>query len=228
MATKDSLGDRQKRHELSGQQHLPLRIPAIVRIDGRAFSSITKKMFGKGYNHDFSLIMAQVAKTVMEQMQGCDFAYGQSDEISFLLTDYRTIRTSAWFDNNISKLVSVSASAAASEFTRQTGEFVTFDSRAFSVPQDDVCNYFLWRQQDSTRNAIQMAGREYFSHKELHRKSTSDIQEMLLSKHGINFNDYPIMRKRGYCIVEGYLNDAIPIFSQDRQFIEKHVYIRED
>lgn len=96
------------------------------------------------------------------------------------------------------------------------------------MPQDDVCNYFLWRQIDATRNAIQMAGREYFSHKELHNQSRNEIQEMLYYGHGVNFNDYSAIRKRGFCIVEGKLDDNIPIFSQDRDYVERWVYVRED
>lgn len=52
---------------------------------------------------------------------------------------------------------------------------------------------------------------------------------MLFSKYGINFSkDYTTARKRGICIVNGTLDDEIPIFTKDRNYIEKHVYIRED
>ena len=61
-----------------------------------------------------------------------------------------------------------------------------FDSRCFNIPASEVVNCFVWRQEDATRNAIQMLGQTHFSHKELHKKSTSDIQEMLWQK-GINF-----------------------------------------
>ena len=71
-----------------------------------------------------------------------------------------------------------------------------FDARAFNIPKEEVCNYFVWRQQDATRNSIQSAGQAVFSHKELDRKSQSDIQEMLFQKE-INWNDYSIPEKRG-------------------------------
>lgn len=53
-----------------------------------------------------------------------------------------------------------------------------FDARVFNVPKDEVCNNLLWRQNDATRNSIQMVGRAYFSHKQLDKKSTSDIQDI--------------------------------------------------
>jgi len=56
-----------------------------------------------------------------------------------------------------------------------------FDSRAFSVPREDVCNAFLWRARDWKRNSLQMFARKFFLHKELHNKNTDDIHEMLHS-----------------------------------------------
>jgi tRNA(His) 5'-end guanylyltransferase len=57
-----------------------------------------------------------------------------------------------------------------------------FDSRAFSIPKEEVCNYFIFRQQDATRNSIQSVGQANFSDKELHKKSTKDIQDMLMTQ----------------------------------------------
>jgi len=223
-----SIGDRMKNYERCSEFLLPKRIPVILRIDGRAFHTITRKRFGKNWSMEFVEQMIEVAKIVQKDIQGCDLCYSQSDEVSFLITDYKTIRTSAWFDYDIRKLISISASLASSVFSRIYGKNVCFDSRAFSLPQDEICNYFIWRQIDATRNAIQMAGREYFSHKSLHKISCSQIQEKLFQEKGINFNDYPIVRKRGFCIVNGETDFEIPIFTQDRNYIEKFVYIRED
>ena len=172
--------------------------------------------------------MIDTAKVLVNNIQGCNFCYCQSDEISCLITDYRTIGTDAWFDYNVNKLVSISASIASSNFSMQLNDIVHFDSRAFSIPMDEVCNYFIWRQLDATRNAIQMAGREYFSHKELQNINCNQIQEKLFQEKDINFNDYPIIRKRGFCIVNGQLDESIPLFTKDRAFVDKHVYIRED
>ena len=63
-----------------------------------------------------------------------------------------------------------------------------FDSRIFSLPREEVCNYIYWRQLDATRNSIQMVGQSQFSHRELQNKSCYDIQEMLFSQKGINWN----------------------------------------
>ncbi len=223
-----SLGDRMKGYEGCFSTKLPRRVPVIVRVDGKAFHTFTRRMFGRGYSEVFVEMMSDTAKYLQKEIQGCDFCYVQSDEISLLLTDYRTIKTDAWFGNEVNKIVSVSAALASSSMSLTIGDHVEFDSRAFSCPQDEVCNYFIWRQQDATRNAIQMAGQEYFSHSELNKKSCSDIQEMLFSGKAINFNDYPTVRKRGLAIVSGNSDSEIPIFSEDRNYIDRHVFIRED
>ena len=111
-----------------------------------------------------------------------------------------------------------------------------FDSRCFNIPEDEVTNCFIWRQQDATRNAIQMLGQTYFSHKQLDHKNTDQIQEMLFSQKGINFNDMPTEFKRGVCCVRreiernGAIRHAwvidreIPIFSQKPEYILGEVY----
>lgn len=223
-----SLGDRMKQYESVSEWILPRRIPVILRVDGRAFHTVTRKRFGKAWSQEFVEQMIETAMAVISDMQGCGIAYSQSDEISFLLTDYKKISTDPWFGYDARKMISISASLASSVFSRIYGRNVCFDSRVFSVPQDDVCNYFIWRQVDWFRNSVQFAGREYFSHKQLQKKSCNEIQEMLFQEKGINFNDYSNLRKRGFCIVDKKIDLEIPDFKKDRQFIERHVYIRED
>lgn len=74
-----------------------------------------------------------------------------------------------------------------------------FDARCFSIPKEEVCNYFLWRQNDCVRNSIQMVGQANFSHKELQNKSCDKIQDMLMTQKDINWNDFDTVKKRGSC-----------------------------
>jgi tRNA(His) 5'-end guanylyltransferase len=225
--TTSDIAVRFKRYEKVFSPSLPYRIPVIIRIDGRSFHTYTRKKYGKNYSIDFVFAMMGVARYGQDGMQGCHFAYCQSDEISFLLTDYTTIQTQPYFDYDLSKLVSITASRASVYLSRTEGINVEFDARAFSVPQDDVCNYFVWRQQDAIRNAIQMAGQEHFSQKQLHKKSCKQIVEMLRQKD-IDFDKFPITRQRGFCIINREICQNIPEFNQDRGYVDKHVYVRQD
>ena len=115
-----------------------------------------------------------------------------------------------------------------------------FDSRVFTIPKEEVCNYFIWRQQDSTRNSIQSVGQANFSQRELNGKSCNDIQDMLMMQKSINWNNYATTLKRGSCCIKTVIQDPnvdikdgaypiskwvidneIPIFTQDRNYVEK-------
>ena len=120
-----------------------------------------------------------------------------------------------------------------------------FDARCFNIPKDEVCNCVLWRQNDATRNSIEMVGHANFSQKQLHQKSCNEIQDMLMVQCGINWNDFPVNLKRGICCIrEQYsiegsdgksvvrskwtIDNNIPIFKgEGREYIEKLIYISE-
>ena len=107
-----------------------------------------------------------------------------------------------------------------------------FDSRCFNIPEDEVVNCFIWRQQDATRNAIQMLGQCNFSHKDLNGKSCNAIQDMLMEQKQINFNDMPTAFKRGVCCYKNeegkwVVDTEPPIFTQDREYVANHLLRHE-
>lgn len=251
---KDSLGDRMKsNYENRSKTYLTRRTPVILRLDGKAFHSFTKG-FQKPYDEVFHEAMNSTLQYLCKNIQGCKFGYTQSDEISLLLTDYDTLTTDAWFDYSVQKMCSIAASMATLHFNQAFRTAVNnftagktldkytielmkakdkgamFDARCFSIPASEVVNCFIWRQQDATRNAIQMLGQTYFSSKQLHEKNNEVIQEMLWQEHKVNFNDMPIEFKRGVCCFKTmnengrsswFIDKFCPIFTQDRDYIER-------
>jgi len=257
----DALGIRMKNnYESIPNNRLIRKTPVIIRIDGKAFHT-----FSRGFQRPFDTILAKsIQETAFElckNIQNAKLAYCQSDEISILMIDYTDLKTEAWFENKIQKIVSISASMATLYFNRifkeklheylvlcenlddenykkhkpyldaylkayQSGAM--FDARCFNVPREEVTNYFLWRQNDATRNSIQMAAQAYYSHKELMYKSTNDMQSMLLEKD-INWNDYPTYLKRGTAIIKGRcgwrIDKEMPILKNEgRDYVEKYLY----
>lgn len=233
MKSKDSLGDRMKSYyEDRTRFLLSRRTYTIIRIDGKAFHSYTR---GLDRPFDKKLIsdMDDTACYVCANIQGAKMAFVQSDEISILLTDFDNLDTSAWFDGNIQKIVSVSASLATAKFNDlRPGKLACFDSRVFTIPfREEVENYFIWRQQDATHNSISSSAQALFSHKELNGKSTDEMQAMLLQR-GINWNDLPIEWKRGRVIKKEYFeregalrsqwaSNGCPIFTKDRSYLKE-------
>lgn len=234
MAKKlDALGDRMKSfYENRTKQFLPRRTYTVIRIDGKAFHTYTR---GLERPFDMKLIndMDETAKYLCKNIQGAKLAFVQSDEISIVLTDFDALGTDAWFDGNVQKITSISASLATAKFNElRPNKIALFDSRAFTIPSKiEVINYLIWRQQDTTRNSISSVAQSMYSAKELHGKKTDEQQEMILQK-GTNWNDYDAKLKRGRLIVkETYDKDgatrtrwisvAPEILTQDKAQVEE-------
>lgn len=238
---KTTLGDRMKAHENVPKLSLMGRTPVIVRLDGRAFHSYTKTM-PRPFYEPLHRCMLEATEYLVNEVDTCVLGYTQSDEVSLLLKDFTTIRTQAWFDNAQQKIVSNTASMFTAIFNELAPKYIDpqylkyrfgiFDSRAFSIPEADVCNYFLWRQQDATRNSINGVGQAHFSQKQLNGKNTDEVQHMLLTEKNVNWNDFPAWARRGSCVrlnvsELGVPNDGprniidtdIPIFSKSRNYV---------
>lgn len=232
---KSNISNRMKQnYESRAKMFLTRRTPVIIRLDGKAFHTYTKGL-EKPYDEGLIQDMNNTAIELCKQIQGVKCAYVQSDEISLLLTDYDNLQTQAWFDYNVQKMCSISASICSSKFNqlrtlrefiftdnyslKPTKDFVqfletnsklaNFDSRCFNIPKEEINNYFIWRQQDTVRNSIQMLARSLYSHKECTNKNTPQLQEMCFQK-GVNWNDLDSHKKRGRFIVkQEYWDDEL-------------------
>ena len=242
---KDSIGDRMKDFYGSrSRTSLLRRCYTIIRIDGKSFHTFCaglERPFDDALMEDMDATAAYLCKNIM----GAKFAFIQSDEISILMTDFETNSTSSWFDSDVQKVSSVSASMATRAFNelrmKRLGDkmrWAEFDSRVFQIPNvPDVFNYFLWRQQDTTRNSISSVAQSLYSAKQLHGKNSDQKQEMIFQK-GINWNDYAPRYKRGRMVVKEtyekpptdnersqstirtrWVTVEVPIFTQDKEFL---------
>jgi len=227
----DKLSDRMKQYESVTQTQLMRRTPTIIRLDQKCASTWTKGL-DRPHDDTFISIMAHVMKYVTDNVQGAAFAYCQSDEISILLRDYDNINTNAWFDNNIQKMVSISAALATAKFNQLAAEYFEdkplafFDSRVFNLPKDEVVNYFIWRQNDAVRNSIRTVATHWLGHKKCHGLNNSQVQDLLMQMDiPVNWNDLPIHKKRGmaYNSITKSVDALIPVFSQLREYVEIHL-----
>ena len=145
---KNGLGDRMKEYERTSDAKLVRRLPMIVRLDGKAFHSWTKKTgCVRPFDHTFIDMMAGLAQYLCENIGGAELAYGQSDEISILVRDDQNIDTDAWFDKRLQKVVSIVASMATywfnanNAFEKKLPAF--FDARAFIQPEHEFNQLFI-------------------------------------------------------------------------------------
>ncbi len=205
MPSCESLGERMKFYEgvWGGVSQLMPLIPAVVRLDGKAFHSFTRGL-AKPFDMGLIDLMVATTKFLVEETNAC-IGYTQSDEISLILMS-ESFDSQIYFDGRIDKINSILAGKCATYFNTQipsmlpskAGQMPVFDCRCFNVPNEqEAVNALIWREQDATRNSIQMAGQAQFSHNQLMNKSCNVIQEMLWQEKDINWNDYPAKCKRG-------------------------------
>lgn len=117
MAVRDNIGIRMKGYEQIAKYGLIHRMPVAIRIDGKAFHTFTRGM-KKPFDDVLIKSMQDTMQYLCKNVQGCVLGYTQSDEITLILIDYKELNTSAWFDNEVQKICSISASMATMAFNR--------------------------------------------------------------------------------------------------------------
>lgn len=218
------LGDRMKAYEETFRNVLPVRMPAVIRLDGKAFHSLTKNC-KRPFDDELRRCLVDAAWAILQEIPG-RMAYCQSDEVSILLIDYNKFDTEQWFHGVVQKIVSVSASMMGVEFSMRWKKAGYFDGRVFVVPERDIKNYFIWRQRDAMRNAVSMAAQAQFSTKQLLGKHSDAMIEMLRKKD-IKFGDYPDWFRMGTVVHRNGMNPA-PVFSKEPKFLDQYLTVEEE
>lgn len=118
MPVNDELGKRMKTYyEEIPKIRLMRRTPVAIRIDGKAFHTFTRG-FQKPFDPVLVKTMQETTQYLCQNIQGCIFGYTQSDEITLILIDYQTLTTDAWFNYELEKMCSISASMATMAFNK--------------------------------------------------------------------------------------------------------------
>lgn len=260
-------------YEDRAKTYLVRRMPVIIRLDGKAFHSFTKGFkrpydeifhntmnatlqylceniqgckFGYTQSDEITLVLTDYDTLTTDGW--FDYAVQKMCSVSASMA---TMAFNKFFASNVAQeskriyteYLNDNDDSYIEALEKSLNKGAMFDARCFNIPEEEVTNCLIWRQQDATRNAIQMLGQCNFSHKELHGKSCNDIQDMLMMQRNINFNDMPTEFKRGVCCIkEEYsatdlstysgeiepitrtrwvIDKEIPIFTQDRKYIER-------
>lgn len=231
--TNLSLKERMTALRSTTDYKLPLKSYVMVMIDGRSFSRVIKNNYEKPFDDKFINMMNEVAKYVCKNVEGCKFAYTQSDEITFVLTDFETETTCAFFGNRLTKILSVIPAMATAKFNQLVIanlcdtpcsnsdlkqmildlKLAEFDCKAWSTNNlNDVYSYYLWRQIDCIRNSKQQTAQTWLSHKTLNGLDTDEQIKLLLDEKGIDWNTYEDGKKYGrfiYKEIEHFHNDKL-------------------
>ena len=199
----DDLDIKMREYEQSIDQKILPDMYLVARLDGRSFSRLTKEIcdFEAPFDVKFRDMMVNTVKQLMDCGFRVVYGFTESDEISLLFhTEEQT------FGRKVRKFNSILAGTASATFSLQLGQVVALDCRLIPLPNiERVQDYFLWRQEDAHRNALNahcywMLRKEGLSVKEatdmIDGKSVAFKNELLFSR-GINFDKLPTWQKRG-------------------------------
>lgn len=226
-----ALAKRMKKYEAVPKNTLMRRTPVIIRVDGRAFHTFTKGfqkpfddvlmrvmqdtmkylceniqgcVFGYTQSDEITLILIDYKKLNSEAW----FDY-EVQKMCSIVASMATMTFNRLFMYEYEEFNRWIYEGSPTDEDKRLNDVyynamckgAMFDARAFNIPKEEVTNNIYWRQLDASRNSIQMVGQANFSHRELLNKTCDQIQDMLMTQRGINWNDMGTSYKRGSCCV---------------------------
>lgn len=207
-----SLQHRQLAYENSYTQTIISRIPVIIKIDGRSFTTVTKNI-PKPFCQRTMLLFNSTMVSLAKQIDGVMFGYQYSDKIILVLRNDRSPDETPWFGNNTQKISSSAASMATYKFMTNMVEMnnppdlngeVIFSAHTFGVPSiKEAINYLLYKQFRCIQNAVDEAVRSVLwsrygnqTYSILEDKDMND-RKQILDEAGFEFESLPSSFRHG-------------------------------
>ncbi|XP_010510034.1 PREDICTED: tRNA(His) guanylyltransferase 2-like isoform X2 [Camelina sativa] len=184
----------------------------VVRIDGCHFHRFSEvHEFEKPNDEQALKLMNSCAVAVLEEFQDIVFAYGVSDEYSFVLS-----KESELYKRQSSKIVSAIVSFFTSTYVIRWEDFFphkelkyppSFDGRAVCYPTSEILlDYLAWRQVDCHINnqyntcfwMLVKSGKSKTQAQDyLKGTQTREKNELLSQQFGIEYNSLPLVFRMG-------------------------------
>jgi tRNA(His) 5'-end guanylyltransferase len=199
----DDFDKEMRTYEESLDQHVPEDEYIVVRLDGRSFTRLTKRVckFEAPFDERFRDMMCETVKSLMDSGFKIVYGYTESDEISLLF--HRDENT---FSRKVRKINTTLAGEGSAAFSLKLGQIATFDSRVVPLPDEKrVGDYFRWRQEDSRRNALngycywtlRDEGKTPSQASRILNGKGSKFKLDLLAERGIDFESVPRWQRYG-------------------------------
>ncbi|MBR2562199.1 MAG: guanylyltransferase [Eubacterium sp.] len=199
----DDLDKKMRVYEQSLDQVIVPGMFMAARIDGRSFTRLTKEVckFEAPFDERFRDLMVDTVKALMDCGFRILYGYTESDEISLLFDPEENT-----FGRKVRKYNSILAGVASSAFSLELGQPAVFDCRVIPLPNTElVQDYFLWRQEDANRNALnswcywtlRKVGKSVAEATTAVSGKSVAYKNELLFERGINYDKLPSWQKRG-------------------------------
>lgn len=159
-----SLRDRFSSYEEVSSFKLTKKLPLIINLNGRNFKKTTS-LLNKPFSNEFMKLMGQTLIKLASEIEGAVFLYSFDDKIDIICRNDQAIQTEAYYDNDLQKIVSATASLASINLytaaQQSKVEFIgppVFLSKAFILPSiTETINYLVSRQHIASHTAISTA-----------------------------------------------------------------------
>lgn len=249
-----TLGERMKEYEKVSRGYLMKRTPVVIRLDGCYFHTFTKglnkpydKTLMKIMQETMKVLCENIQGCVLGYTQSDEITLvlidyqnlntsawydNQIQKMCSVAASLATLAFNKCWSEEVDKIYEdylFTNNEEVSDYRRwqllnRKCNKATFDARVFNLSPDEVVNNLIWRQQDATRNSINLLGQSLYSHKELQGISANQLQNKMLIEKNVNWNNEPTSFKRGSCCRKNengkwFIDNEIPIFTEDRQYI---------
>lgn len=256
------LGKRMKFLENTNEIILKENTPIIIKLENKGINNFIKKNISILEDHLYFLAMKTTMEYMCKNIPNCKFAYTQTNEIYLLFTNF------IWFNRNMQSIISRVASMATLHFNRKLRNLVNeekntwfsyrelelddimnevfFTCKIFNLFKDEVCNYFILKQETSLQKGIIKYGNKffnnvYFENYELETLNNRDkfLKLINIEEKIISYNNLPLYYFKGFAfylnvkfvgedydkftLVEYVLDTNLPLFKNNREFINRFV-----
>ncbi|CAN4088572.1 unnamed protein product [Withania somnifera] len=193
------------------ESRLMLSTWMVVRVDGCHFHRFCEDNgFQKPNDEQALKLMNSCAVSLLEMFEDIVFAYGVSDEYSFVLK-----KDSLLYQRRSSEIVSAVVSLFSSMYVMKWKEFFPekefkeppyFDGRSVCYPSSQILrDYLAWRQVDCHINnqyntcfwLLVKSGKSRTEAQSSLKGTQTQEKNELLAKFGIDYNALPIMFRMG-------------------------------
>ncbi|CAL9037353.1 tRNA(His) guanylyltransferase 1 isoform X2 [Musa acuminata AAA Group] len=198
----------------------------VVRIDGCHFHQFSAEhAFEKPNDENALNLMNSCAVSMLEQFPDIVFAYGVSDEYSFIWKE-----TTQFYQRRSSKLLSLSVSYFTSVYVMKWKEFFPhkelkgppyFDGRVVCYPRAKIVqDYLAWRQVDCHINnqyntcfwMLVKSGKTQREAQELLKGTQAkDKNELLFQQFNVNYDKLPQMFRKGSCVYRKKVEEVVKL-----------------
>ncbi|KAF8715692.1 hypothetical protein HU200_026634 [Digitaria exilis] len=233
--------------EFEFDRRLPPSNWIVVRIDGCHFHRFSKShAFEKPNDKNALRLMNACATAMLEKFPDIVFAYGVSDEYSFVFRE-----ETEFYHRRESKILSLCVSYFTSVYVMKWKNFFPnkelkeppyFDARAVCYPNlKTIRDYLAWRQVDCHINnqyntcfwmLVKSGKSEQEAQLVLKGTFAKDKNELLAQQFQINYDDEPAMFRKGSSVYREKVllqvmvdDDGNPIKRPRLKVIEAHVDI---